>query len=189
MYRDRHGADLEDDDLESLHFTKRSNMESSTENSTLESTMDLSEVCNSNAAPMMSEVTLEATRDLEEGEDDTAQRVKERDEVMTELREAQQASLPSRASAKWTGLEGIEDTVTEPPCVPDVEGVTAGLPSALTALQSEQYHNQSDDLIQSDGVNSEGSASKLTTVYGYTKPDMTSDNESAVSMKTFLNRL
>ncbi|KAF4142175.1 hypothetical protein GN958_ATG08632 [Phytophthora infestans] len=181
MYRDRHRADLEDDDLESLHFTKCSNMESSTENSTLESTMDLSEVCSSNAAPTMSEVTLEATRDLEEGEDDTAQRVEERDEVMTELREAQQASLPSRASANWTGLEGIGDTVTEPPCVPDVEGVAAGLPSALTALQSEQYHNQSDDLIQSDGVNSEGSASKLTTVYGYTKPDMTSDNESAVS--------
>lgn len=31
-------------------------------------------------------------------------------------------------------------------------------------------------------MNSEGSASKLTTVYGYTKPDMTSDNESAVSV-------
>ncbi|KAF4149145.1 hypothetical protein GN958_ATG01686 [Phytophthora infestans] len=45
--------------------------------------MDLSEVCNSNAAPMMSVVTLEATRDLEGGEDDTAQRVEERDEVMT----------------------------------------------------------------------------------------------------------
>ncbi|KAE9268938.1 hypothetical protein PF001_g29444 [Phytophthora fragariae] len=147
MYRDRHGVSLEDDDLESLHFTRAAETPTPSDG---ESTLDEPTMTSANdddtvAATVVSETMASITMDLEGGEACAAP-----------------SAVPTRTAQRHVELSEMRATTCKASTA-DLGGITAALPSvetrahtpadvssAQTEAQQVSTGHQSEELAGTD---------------------------------------
>nr|KAE8934158.1 hypothetical protein PF009_g15856 [Phytophthora fragariae] len=147
MYRDRHGVSLEDDDLESLHFTRAAETPTPSDD---ESTLDEPTMTSANdddtvAATVVNETMASITMDLEGGEACAAP-----------------SAVPTRTAQRHVELSEMRATTCKASTA-DLGGITAALPSvetrahtpadvssAQTEAQQVSTGHQSEELAGTD---------------------------------------